>query len=132
MRAAYSAENGTNDMEGAFAPTKQPPQHQQEQTSAFMDEKAYVALAGPPIPPPPPAAVSAPVSQWLSEVKTPTQPNGPEIPPTPQMPPSATLPRPGLPHLAGGGRVPDPPMPAYFGRDTMTTETTNTTARWYG
>ncbi|KAK3311002.1 uncharacterized protein B0T15DRAFT_489638 [Chaetomium strumarium] len=132
MRAAYSADNGTNDMEGAFAPTKLPQQQQQQQTNAFMDEKAYVALAGPPIPAPPPVAVSVPVTQWLSEVKTPTQPNGPEMPPTPQMPPSATLPRPGLPHLAGGGRVPEPPRPAYFGRDTMTTETTNTTARWYG
>ncbi|KAK4236025.1 hypothetical protein C8A03DRAFT_36103 [Achaetomium macrosporum] len=135
MRAAYSAENGTNDMEGAFAPAKQPPPQQQQQTSAFMDEKAYVALAGPPTPAPVHVSVppqQKPLMKWLSEIKTPTQPNGPGIPPSPEMPPSATLPRPGLPNDAGGGRVPEPPRPAYFGRDTMTTETTNTSVRWYG
>ncbi|KAK4156774.1 hypothetical protein C8A00DRAFT_12350 [Chaetomidium leptoderma] len=129
MKAAYAADNGTNSMEGAYAPAlpKLPPQlPQHQQTRVFLDEKAYFALAGPDAP----ATPKKPVMRWLDDVRTPTQPNGPEIPPSPAMPPSATMPRmvPG----GGGGRVPDPPQPAYFGRDTMTTDTTNTSVRWYG
>lgn len=126
MKAAYANDSGMNDMEGAYAPAvpKLPPQlPAHPQAGAFMDEKAYAALAGPPTPGTP----KKPVMKWLDEVKTPTQPNGPEIPPTPDMPPSATMPR-----LMPGGRLPDPPRPAYYGRDTMTTDTTNTSVRWFG
>jgi hypothetical protein len=138
MKAAYATENGANDMEGvgAYAPKPPPPQlppppqhqhqhqhqHQQEEVSVFMDEKAYAALAGPPTPASP---QRKPVMRWLDGVKTPTQPNGPEIPPTPAMPQSATMP-------SGGGRAVEPPKPAYYGRDTMTTDTTNTSVRWFG
>lgn len=108
MTAAYAADNGRNDMEGTF-----------------MDEKAYAALAGPPTP-----QGSKPVVEWLDDVRSPTQPDGPEMPPPPEVPPSATLPRPGLP--ISSGRIPAPPRPAYYGRDTMTTDTTNTSVRWYG
>ena len=126
MKAAYASNNGGNDMEGAYAPPpvpKLPPQQQyQEEVNVFMDEKAYAALAGPPTP----ATAQKPVMRWLDGVKTPTQPNGPEIPPTPAMPHnSATMP-------SGGARGLQPPKPAYYGRDTMTTETTNTDVRWYG
>jgi hypothetical protein len=129
MKAAYMADGGMNDMEGAYGggADKQPPQlPPQQQVSAFMDEKAYAALAGP-MTPMTPMTPKPPVMQWLTEVKTPTQPNGPEIPPTPEMPASATMPR-----LTTGGRLPEPPQPAYYGRDTMTTDTTNTSVRWYG
>ena len=130
MKAAYATENGTNDMESAYAPPAvsklppqlPPPQHQQQEVSVFMDEKAYVALAGPPTPASP---QRKPVMRWLNAVQTPTQPNGPEIPPTPAMPQSATMP-------SGGGRVLEQPRPAYYGRDTMTTDTTNTSVRWFG
>ena len=125
MKAAYGAENGTNDMESGVWPaaSKDPPQLPAgKQTSAFMDEKAYAALAGPGAPPTP----AKPVMRWLDDVRTPTQPNGPEIPPTPDMRGSV-----GLPMMSGGG-VPEPPKTAYFGRDTMTTDTTNTSVRWYG
>ncbi|AEO54591.1 hypothetical protein MYCTH_2297305 [Thermothelomyces thermophilus ATCC 42464] len=145
MKAAYAADNGKNDMAGAYAPPaepKLPPQqfqkqqqqqqsHQQQQpyqeqrhqeVNVYMDEKAYMALAGPPTP----GSTMKPVMQWLEGVKTPTQPNGPEIPPTPAMPHnSATMP-------SGGTRGLQQPKPAYYGRETMTTETTNTTARWFG
>lgn len=151
MKAAYATDNGFNDMEGAYAPpppAKQQSQFQQQQapqsmlsaapqlpahqqgSAFFMDEKAYAALAGPPTP-----RVSKekkPVMKWLDEVKTPTQPNGPEMPLTPELPPSATLPRMPAGGPGGDGRVPDPPRPAYYGRDTMTTDTTNTSVRWYG
>jgi hypothetical protein len=147
MKAAYAADNGgTNDMEGAYyapaaapklpsPPPQLPPLHQHQprqspseanhdhEVEVFMDEKAYAALERPPTPGEP----KKPVIKWLNEVKTPTQPNGPEIPPTPEMPPSATMPR-----LTYGGRVPEPPKPAYYGRDTMTTDTTGTSVRWYG
>ncbi len=123
MLAAYATENDMNDIEGTFAPAipKPPPQ----QMSAFMDEKAYAALAGAPTP----ATLALPVKpvmRWLDGVKTPTQPDGPEIPPTPDMRASAAMP------MMSGGRVPEPPKTAYFGRDTMTTDTTNTSVRWYG
>ncbi|GAB1311565.1 hypothetical protein MFIFM68171_01775 [Madurella fahalii] len=108
MTAAYAAGGDRNDMEGAF-----------------LDEKAYAALGGSLTP-----QTSKPVVEWLDDVKSPTQPNGPEIPPSPSVPPSATLPRPGLP--MSSGRIPEPPGPAYYGRDTMTTDTTNTSVRWYG
>ncbi|KAH6854820.1 hypothetical protein B0I37DRAFT_363108 [Chaetomium sp. MPI-CAGE-AT-0009] len=128
MKAAYAANNGGNDMESAYAP---PPK--QQTANLFMDEKAYMTLAGPPtpapapppIPPSPTPTAQKPVMRWLDEVRTPTQPNGPEIPPTPLMPPSATMP-------SAGGRAVDPPKPAYYGRDTMTTDTTATSVRWYG
>jgi hypothetical protein len=134
MKAAYAADNnGTNNMEGAYyapaaaskvSPVPQlPPPQQQDSSEVFMDEKAYAALERPATPGEP----KKPVMKWLNEVKTPTQPNGPEIPPTPEMPPSATMPR-----LTYGGRVPEPPRPAYYGRDTMTTDTTGTSVRWYG
>ncbi|KAL2168362.1 hypothetical protein VTG60DRAFT_7340 [Thermothelomyces hinnuleus] len=143
MKAAYAADNGKNDMAGAYAPPaepKLPPQQFQQQqqqsyqqqqpyqeqryqeVNVYMDEKAYMALAGPPTP----RSNMKPVMQWLEGVKTPTQPNGPEIPPTPAMPHnSATMP-------SGGTRGLQQPKPAYYGRETMTTETTNTTARWFG
>jgi len=81
MKAAYATENGTNDMESGMWPaaSKEPPQLPAgKQTSAFMDEKAYAALAGPGAP----ATPVKPVMRWLDDVRTPTQPNGPEIPPT--------------------------------------------------
>jgi hypothetical protein len=129
MRAAYATENDMDDMEGAFAPavSKQPRQFPaQQQTSAFMDEKAYAALAGAPTPGSPALPIK-PVMRWLDGVKTPTQPDGPEIPPMPDMRASAT----SMPRLTGGG-LPEPPGTAYFGRDTMTTDTTNSSVRWYG
>ena len=125
MKAAYNAENGMNDMESGTWPAvaKEPPQIAAEkQGSAFMDEKAYAALAGPGAPKTP----VKPVMRWLDDVRTPTQPNGPEIPPTPDMRGSLGLP------MMSGGRVPEAPKTAYFGRDTMTTDTTNTSVRWYG
>lgn len=122
LKAAYAADGGMNDMEGgAAAAEKLPPQ--QQHASAFMDEQAYATLAGPMAP----ATPKKPVMKWLTEVKTPTQPNGPEMPPTPEMPASATM-----PYLLSGGRLPEAPKPAYYGRDTMTTDTTNTSVRWYG
>ncbi|KAL2133868.1 hypothetical protein VTI74DRAFT_1540 [Chaetomium olivicolor] len=131
MKAAYAVDGGESISDVlAPAPTvpRLPPQlPPPQQQNVFIDEKAYAALAGPPTPGEP----KKPVMKWLNEVKTPTQPNGPEIPPTPEMPSSATMPR--LPNESrGGGRVPEPPGPAYFGRDTMTTDTTNTSVRWYG
>lgn len=147
MKAAYAADGGTNDMEGAYgyglaisdekfgpltsSPPHLPPVHQPQQNTGkgpgfMLDETAYIALAGAPLTPA--TTVSSekkPVMKWLTEVKTPTQPNGPEIPPTPNMPFSATMP-------SAGGRVPEPPRQAYFGRDTMTTDTTGTDVRWYG
>jgi hypothetical protein len=134
MKAAYATNDGTNDMQGAYAPPvpKLPPQlppqdHEHEHGAVglgFMDEKAYAALAGPPTP----ATPQKPVMRWLDEVKPPSMPNGPEIPPTPEMPTSARTSR----VMVSGGRVPEPPKPAYYGRDTMTTDTTNTSVRWYG
>lgn len=144
MKAAYAAQNAggnnTNDMEVAYASAasmpklppnlQQHPAYQHEETAnamgIFMDEKAYAALERPPTPGEP----KKPVMKWLSEVKTPVQPNGPEIPPTPKMPPSVG--RLTVTYGGGGGRVPEQPRPAYFGRETMTTETTETSVRWYG
>ncbi|KAK4119324.1 hypothetical protein N657DRAFT_260911 [Parathielavia appendiculata] len=128
MRAAYATDKGSNDMEGAYAPavpkpTPQLSQQQHEEAAVFMDEKAYAALQRPQTP----GSPKEPVMDWLHEVKTPTQPNGPEMPPTPETPSTAAMPR-----LMHGGRVPEPPKPAYHGRDTMTTDTTNTSVRWYG
>lgn len=121
MKAAYATDGGANGMQGAYGSTEKLPLP--EQQNVFLDEKAYAALAGPLTP----GSPKKPVMEWLTEVKTPTQPNGPEMPPSPQMPPSVTM-----QPMPSGGRVPDPPKPAYFGRETMTTETTNTSARWYG
>ena len=153
MKAAYATNNGENDMQGAYLPYRPEQQQQQQQqqpSGAFMDEKAYISLAGPPTPtpataPPPARALppmappsptptaQKPVMRWLDEVRTPTQPNGPEIPPTPAMPQSATMmPPPVATMPSGGGRPLDPPRPAYYGRDTMTTDTTGTSVRWFG
>ncbi|KAK3897843.1 hypothetical protein C8A05DRAFT_38580 [Staphylotrichum tortipilum] len=150
MKAAYATDNGFNDMEGGYAPLSASKQHplqqqpplqsmisaapqlpaRQQASSFFMDEKAYAALAGPLTPRE--SKQKKPVMKWLDEVKTPTQPNGPEMPPTPELPPSATLPRMPAGGPGGDSRIPDPPRPAYYGRDTMTTDTTNTSVRWYG
>lgn len=131
MKAAYAAENGGNDMAfaSAYGPDKfglPPPQ-----AAAFMDEKAYIALAGPPTPRTP----KKPVSQWLNNVTTPRQSRGPVFPPSPSLPPDADEPpirtNPNaIPGTITGPRL-DPPRPTY-GRDTMTTDTTNTSVRWYG
>jgi hypothetical protein len=133
MRAAYLADSGMNDMESASAAApmataaRPPPRAQQQQhqqtSELFLDEKAYTALAGSL---PTPGSPKKPVLRWLSGVKTPVLPHGPKMPPLP--PPVSGLP----PGGAGRGRVPDPPRPAYFGRETMTTETTNTSVRWFG
>jgi hypothetical protein len=120
MRAAYAAENGTNDMEGASSPAA-PAKAVPQQPGAFLDEKAYAALARPATPPAPGSPVK-PVMRWLDAVKTPTQPNGPEMPPTPDI-------RESLPVMTAAGGMP-PPKRAYFGRDTMTTDTTGTSVRW--
>lgn len=133
MKAAYDAENG-NDREysGAFGPDKKyPPQLPPPQQAAFMDEKAYVALAGQLTPRTP----KKPVSQWLDNVKTPRQSQGPAFPPSPSFPPDADMaPIPNNPDAIPGtitGPRLQPPRPVY-GRDTMTTDTTNTSVRWYG
>ncbi|KAJ4302509.1 Sir2 histone deacetylase Hst2 [Collariella sp. IMI 366227] len=124
MRAAYRVDGG-GSITGIVTPAalRLPPQPPPE--DPFMDEKAYAALAGPPTPWGP----KKPVLNWLDGVKTPVQPNGPEIPLTPEIPPSATMPLRLPSDSTGRGRLPEPPKPAYYGRDTMTTETTNTTGR---
>ncbi|KAK0668547.1 hypothetical protein QBC41DRAFT_121727 [Cercophora samala] len=127
MKAAYQAENG-NDMEyyGGYPPDKK------ELHPNMIDEKAYVALAGHLTPRTP----KKPVSTWLGGLVTPRQSQGPAFPPSPMYSEAerrederrqvgSTIP--------GTMAVPklQPPPPAKA-RTTMTTDTTNTSVRWYG
>lgn len=143
MRAAYDSENGGNDMAGAgFYGIN-------EKQSAWLDEKAFVALGGELTP----RRTSKPVNRWLSAIETPRQ-SRPGFPPSERMSTQSTTrfpirlsqsPPPGNPNVpqANGGMRPpmpgtmagdrlEPPKPAYNARETMTTDTTSTSVRWYG
>ncbi|KAK4199813.1 hypothetical protein QBC40DRAFT_78347 [Triangularia verruculosa] len=127
MRAAYEAENG-NDMEyyGGSPPDKK------EIHPNMIDEKAYVALAGHLTPRTP----KKPVSTWLGGIVTPRQSQGPVFPPSPMYSEAERMEserRQIGSTIPGTMAVPklQPPPPAKA-RTTMTTDTTNTSVRWYG
>ncbi|KAK4660033.1 hypothetical protein QC762_115550 [Podospora pseudocomata] len=127
MKAAYQAENG-NDMEyyGGYPPDKK------ELHPNMIDEKAYVALAGHLTPRTP----KKPVSTWLGGIVTPRQSQGPAFPPSPMY---SEAERRENERRQVGSTIPgtmavpklQPPPPAKA-RTTMTTDTTNTSVRWYG
>ncbi|KAK4168777.1 hypothetical protein QBC43DRAFT_309667 [Cladorrhinum sp. PSN259] len=155
MKATYDAENGGNDMAGAgygYWDKKYASQLPTQQQSAWLDEKAFVALGGELTPRTP----KKPVSRWLEAVQTPRQSRGPAFPPSERMsrssrqstmrfpirlstspPRNPAVPqannglRPPMPGTIAGDRL-EPPKPAYNARETMTTDTTSTSVRWYG
>ncbi|KAK0737425.1 hypothetical protein B0T21DRAFT_383401 [Apiosordaria backusii] len=123
MKAAYAAENGSNDMEyyGGY------PREQKEVHPNFLDEKAYVALAGHLTPRTP----KKPVSTWLGGIVTPRQSQGPVFPPSPMYSEAERPPMPTT--IPGTMAVPKlEPPPPIASRQTMTTDTTSTSVRWYG
>ncbi|KAK4178274.1 hypothetical protein QBC36DRAFT_109031 [Triangularia setosa] len=123
MKAAYAAEHGNNDMEfyGGY------PGDQKDIHPNMIDEKAYVALTGHLTPGTP----KKPVSTWLGGIVTPRQSQGPVFPPSPMYSEAERPPMPTT--IPGTMAVPklQPPPPAKA-RTTMTTDTTNTSVRWYG
>ncbi|KAK3996396.1 hypothetical protein QBC44DRAFT_147622 [Cladorrhinum sp. PSN332] len=153
MKAAYDAENGGNDMAGVYWQEKYAPQLPEKKQSAWLDPKAFTALGGQLTPHTP----KKPVSRWLEAVQTPRDSRGPGgFPPSERMsrqsrqstmrfpirlstspPRSPDAPqesnglRPPMPGTMAGDRL-EPPRPVYNARETMTTDTTNTSVRWYG
>ncbi|KAK4227520.1 hypothetical protein QBC38DRAFT_416858 [Podospora fimiseda] len=129
MKAAYDAENGGNDMAAVY--------WQEKQQSTWLDPKAFAALGGEPTPRTP----KKPVSRWLEAVQTPRDSRGPEgfpirlstspPPRNPNVPQPTNGIRPPMPGTMAGDRV-EPPKPVYNARETMTTDTTGSSGRWYG
>jgi hypothetical protein len=151
MQATYKSEQQGVDPPadaGTFGPSGYPDEKaggygkSSTRQPGFMDEEAYVALAGPPTP-----SVgdrrSKPVLRWLDDTKTPRQSEVPNSAQQVQFSNATAMSGPPLPALPVPWRQDPtprqgpplmPPEPAYRNnnRYTAATTTTQSSAAWFG